>query len=109
MTLIDVGVLSYKERSQSPVKRAAKRTAAKVAWRHGGPRARKAILKRLIDRRSFREPFVRTLQANALANVIRNVWSYAIIFCGHFPDQTYTFTEDETDEEIRAAAGTCAS
>jgi fatty acid desaturase len=101
MTLIDAGVIAAKERSESPAKRAAKRTAAKVAWRHGGPRTRKAILKRLIERRSFREPFVRTLQANALANVIRNVWSYAIIFCGHFPDQTYTFTQEETDEETR--------
>ena len=98
MTLVDVGVLSYQARSESPAKRAAKRTAAKVAWRHGGPRARKAMLKRLVARRSFREPFIRTLQANALANVIRNVWSYAIIFCGHFPDQTYTFTQEDTDE-----------
>ena len=101
MTLIDVGVIAARERSQSPAKRAAKRTAAKVAWRHGGPRARKAMLKRLVERRSFREPFVRTLQANALANVIRNVWSYAIIFCGHFPDQTYTFTQEDTDDETR--------
>src|ERR1700759_3226819 len=45
MTLIDVGVIAAKERSESPAKRAAKRAAAKVAWRHGGPRARKAILK----------------------------------------------------------------
>jgi fatty acid desaturase len=101
MTLIDAGMIAAKERSESPAKRAAKRTAAKVAWRHGGPRARKAIVKRLIDRRSFREPFIRTLQANAVANVIRNVWSYAIIFCGHFPDQTYTFTQEETDDETR--------
>jgi fatty acid desaturase len=101
MTLVDAGVIAAKERSESPAKRAAKRAAAKVAWRHGGPRARKAIVKRLIERRSFREPFVRTLQANALANVIRNVWSYAIIFCGHFPDQTYTFTQEETDDETR--------
>ena len=35
------------------------------------------------------------------ANLIRNVWSYAIIFCGHFRDQTYTFTEQETAEESR--------
>ena len=35
------------------------------------------------------------------SNVIRNVWSYAIIFCGHFPDQTYTFTEEETENETR--------
>ncbi|MFL6156877.1 MAG: fatty acid desaturase family protein, partial [Marmoricola sp.] len=27
-----------------------------------------------------------TLTADATANLMRNVWSYAIIFCGHFPD-----------------------
>jgi len=41
--------------------------------------------------------------ANAVSNVIRNIWSYAIIFCGHFPDQTYTFTQEETDDETRGA------
>jgi fatty acid desaturase len=101
MTLVDVGVLSYKAQSENSAKRAVKRTAAKVALRHGGSRTRKAVLRRLIERRSFRDPFVRTLQANAVANVIRNVWSYAIIFCGHFPDQTYTFTQQETDDETR--------
>ena len=35
------------------------------------------------------------------ANIIRNVWSYAIIFCGHFPDQTYTFTQEEAKDESR--------
>src|SRR5436190_21062102 len=44
-----------------------------------------------------------TLRANVTANVIRNVWSYAIIFCGHFPDQTYTFSEEEVDDETRGA------
>jgi linoleoyl-CoA desaturase len=57
----------------------------------------------LIQRRSFREPFVRTLTADAIANLIRNVWAYAIIFCGHFPDQTYTFTQEETAEETKGA------
>ncbi len=37
--------------------------------------------------------------ANATANVARNVWAYAIIFCGHFPDQTYTFSEAEVEDE----------
>jgi linoleoyl-CoA desaturase len=27
------------------------------------------------------------------------VWAYAIIFCGHFPDQTYTFSQQETEDE----------
>jgi len=39
--------------------------------------------------------------ANATANVVRNVWAYAIIFCGHFPDQTYTFTAEEVENESR--------
>ncbi len=45
----------------------------------------------------------KTLYANLTANVVRNVWSHAIIFCGHFPDQTYTFTEDEVVDESRGA------
>ncbi len=39
--------------------------------------------------------------ANATANVVRNVWAYAIIFCGHFPDQTYTFAVEEVENESR--------
>ncbi|HXR31840.1 MAG TPA: acyl-CoA desaturase [Solirubrobacterales bacterium] len=39
--------------------------------------------------------------ANATANIVRNVWSYAIIFCGHFPDQTHTFTPEEVENESR--------
>jgi fatty acid desaturase len=45
--------------------------------------------------------FKTTLVANFTANVIRNVWSHAIIFCGHFPDQTYTFSEEEVADETR--------
>ncbi|HWM63161.1 MAG TPA: acyl-CoA desaturase [Solirubrobacterales bacterium] len=42
-----------------------------------------------------------TASANATANVVRNVWAYAIIFCGHFPDQTYTFSPEEVEDESR--------
>ena len=45
--------------------------------------------------------YKRVLAANFTSNVIRNVWSYAIIFCGHFPDQTYTFSEEEVEGESR--------
>ncbi len=50
-----------------------------------------------------RETFFATLKADATANVVRNVWAYAIIFCGHFPDQTYTFSQEETEDESRGA------
>ena len=42
-----------------------------------------------------------TLAANLTANVVRNVWSHAVIFCGHFPAGAETFTEDQLDGETR--------
>lgn len=45
--------------------------------------------------------YLSTLLADVAANVIRNVWAHAIIFCGHFPDQTYTFSQEETENESR--------
>ena len=41
-------------------------------------------------------------QANATANLVRNLWSYMIIFCGHFPDGALHFTEEEIEDETRA-------
>jgi len=42
-----------------------------------------------------------TLLGNLTANVVRNVWSHAVIFCGHFPAGAETFTEDQLDGETR--------
>jgi fatty acid desaturase len=66
-------------------------------------------------RRRRREPFVTaavrngartyraTLWADVTANIVRNVWAHAIIFCGHFPDQTYVFSPREVEDESRGA------
>jgi fatty acid desaturase len=43
-----------------------------------------------------------TMKANAVANLMRNLWSYMIIFCGHFPDGALHFSEEELDDETRA-------
>jgi linoleoyl-CoA desaturase len=45
--------------------------------------------------------FRATAKADATANIVRNLWAYAIIFCGHFPDQTYTFSPKEVENESR--------
>ena len=42
-----------------------------------------------------------TVAADFTANIVRNVWAHSIIFCGHFPDQTYTFSEREVENETR--------
>ena len=42
-----------------------------------------------------------TFLGNATANLARNLWSFTIIFCGHFPDGVATFTAEEVAEESR--------
>ena len=43
--------------------------------------------------------FPLTFAGNAAANLIRNVWAFNIIFCGHFPAGVETFTEEECQDE----------
>src|SRR3984885_15724435 len=43
-----------------------------------------------------------TLRANTVANLIRNYWSYMVIFCGHFPDGAEKFTRESFEEETQA-------
>jgi len=45
--------------------------------------------------------FTSTLKANAVANVIRNVWANAVIFCGHFPDGAEKFTKTDMVGETK--------
>jgi fatty acid desaturase len=73
------------------------------------PGVRERMLRRLRRRpapsqtilESATTTFRATLRADVTANIVRNVWAYAIIFCGHFPDQTYTFSQDEVEDESR--------
>jgi linoleoyl-CoA desaturase len=54
-------------------------------------------------RTAARDAVSGTFKANFTANIVRNVWAHSIIFCGHFPDQTYTFSEEEVADETRGA------
>ncbi|MDN5760183.1 MAG: acyl-CoA desaturase [Tomitella sp.] len=40
-----------------------------------------------------------TLTANITANIMRNIWTNAVIFCGHFPDGAEKFTKRDVDNE----------
>ena len=86
-----------------------------------GPQARAAMLNRLrefsakaahqvvkdyvaypaLTALSPRAGFVSTLQANIVANIIRNIWANAVIFCGHFPDGAEKFALSDMDEESK--------
>jgi linoleoyl-CoA desaturase len=45
--------------------------------------------------------FLTTLSANLVANIVRNVWTNAVIFCGHFPDGAEKFTKADIDGETQ--------
>ncbi|MGK8520115.1 fatty acid desaturase family protein [Nocardia asteroides] len=67
-------------------------------WRKAG----KQVLKDYLVFPALTGPlFFHTLAGNATANLVRNVWAFAIIFCGHFPTGVQTFTEEETADETR--------
>ena len=41
------------------------------------------------------------LLGNLTANTVRNLWTHTIIFCGHFPGDVQTFTEEHIEDETR--------
>jgi fatty acid desaturase len=43
----------------------------------------------------------RVLAGNALANLLRNLWAYAVICCGHFADGAEKFTPDALEGETK--------
>jgi linoleoyl-CoA desaturase len=104
---IDAAIAASRDRDvvrsgrRAKARRKAKGLVARA--RRKSPAGADNLVSQLIERRSFREPFKRTLWGDFTANIIRNVWAHAIIFCGHFPDQTYTFSPEETQDESRGA------
>ncbi|SFF38957.1 linoleoyl-CoA desaturase [Fontimonas thermophila] len=45
--------------------------------------------------------FAYVFAGNLTANLVRNLWAYAIIFCGHFPAGAHTFEPEAVANETR--------
>jgi len=77
---------------------AKKRELARGIWE----KVRRQTLKDYVLFPALSGPlFVFPLAGNATANLTRNLWAFTIIFCGHFPEGTHEFSEEETAEETR--------
>ncbi|MEO3761012.1 fatty acid desaturase [Mycobacterium sp. B14F4] len=90
------GVHSERDRAagdRTEVIRARKELGAKIA--------RQAVKDYVVFPALSLSRWRRTLVANATANLIRNLWTYVVIFCGHFPDGAEKFTPDIMIEESR--------
>lgn len=70
----------------------------KAFWRKAG----KQVAKDFVIYPALTGPaWKSTLKANATANLVRNLWAYAVIFCGHFPDGAEKFTVDQFENETQ--------
>jgi NADPH-dependent stearoyl-CoA 9-desaturase len=49
-----------------------------------------------------RKTWLRAITATFAANTIRNIWTNAVIFCGHFPDGAEKFTKQDLEGESQA-------
>jgi linoleoyl-CoA desaturase len=92
---IDLSAIRKGEEPILPIKERLKAIAKKA----GGQLIKDYVAFPALSGKHFRK----TIAANFTANIVRNVWSHSIIFCGHFPDQTYTFSEKETADESKGA------
>jgi fatty acid desaturase len=77
----------------------------KEAWSHAGSFKKKATRQFLKDYILFPvvagPMFLPVLAGNVTANIIRNIWTFSIIFCGHFTEDVEMF-EDNLDKEIKS-------
>ncbi len=75
----------------------ARAMLARVRWK-----AWRQILKDYVLWPALAGPFfLWILAANACANVIRNLWTFVVIFCGHFPAGVHHFRARDVENETR--------
>jgi linoleoyl-CoA desaturase len=102
-TLFEYGI-AFHDIDVSAVKKGRKtKETAKAQLRQMGRKIRHQVVKDYVLFPVLTGPAVlSTLAANATANVVRNLWSNAVIFCGHFPDGAEKFTQAEYETETHA-------
>ncbi|MGO1072032.1 fatty acid desaturase family protein [Lysobacter sp. CA199] len=83
----------------------AGKTTHRQMWRKFAPVGRKMSKQLLKDYVLFpllAGPFfLPVLLGNLVANLMRNVWTYAVIFCGHFTTDTEVFPKESVRNESR--------
>ena len=90
--------LEVEQPAGSEVDKTRKRELAKGIWE----KVRRQTLKDYVLFPALSGPlFAFPLAGNATANLARNLWAFTIIFCGHFPEGTHEFSEEETEDETR--------
>jgi linoleoyl-CoA desaturase len=103
MVVFEYGIAAYDLELFALGKASAEKKAA--TWAKGKQvlrKVRKQVLRDYVLHPVLSGPsFVPTLAANAVANLVRNVWTHSVIMCGHFPSGVETFTRKSIEGETR--------
>ena len=86
---IEAGEIDVRRQARDPAARSGARAAARCSRTTSSSRCWPGPARRSCS------------PATLTANLTRNVWSFMIIFCGHFPEGVEEFTEEETENETR--------
>ena len=103
MLVFEYGIAAYDLELGAYVKGRGKdketfrRDAKKVLRKIGRQARRDYVIHPLLSGPSF----LHTMAANAVANVVRNVWTHSVIMCGHFPEGVETFAKASIEGETR--------
>ncbi|QBJ95315.1 acyl-CoA desaturase [Rhodococcus sp. ABRD24] len=92
--LLELGKVAAGRDDREFTKRNAKEVGAKIAKQV----AKDYVVYPALTGKAWKS----TLTANLTAGVIRNLWTNAVIFCGHFPDGAEKFTKADVDNETKA-------
>ena len=102
MVFFEWGVMMHDLEAENVVQGKRKWSDVKPILQGWRRKAGKQVLKDYVVFPLLTGPlFLSTLLGNAAANLVRNLWTYSIIFCGHFPTGVQTFTQDETADETQ--------
>ncbi len=85
------------------------RAEARRQWRDIRRKAGRQALKDYVLFPLMAGPFfLYVAAANLAANLLRNVWTFVIIFCGHFPAGVHVFSPEQIEGESRGQLVCCA-
>lgn len=74
----------------------------RAAFRPVGRKMMRQVLKDYVVFPLMAGPFfLPVLAGNGVANILRNLWTFTIIFCGHFTADAETFSKDSVSNESR--------
>jgi len=101
-TLFQWGVALHDVEVEEVMKGRKTKTQAKAQLAAIAKKGGRQLLKDYVLFPAMAGPFfLPVLVGNLTANVVRNLWTFSIIFCGHFPDGVERFTEEDVVDESR--------